>query len=124
MIYLDTHVVIWLYTGKVAKLSKRAYETLDEGELWISPLVRLELQYLFEVKKLSKKPTLLLSLLSKTLGLEESKVEMSEVVKVAEQLSWTRDPFDRLIVAEAMLHDAPLVTADVNIRKHFKMALW
>jgi PIN domain nuclease of toxin-antitoxin system len=37
------------------------------------------------------------------------------VVTQAMPLSWTRDPFDRLIVATAILHRAPLVTRDERI---------
>ena len=45
-------------------------------------------------------------------------------VEAAERLSWTRDPFDRLIVAQASLAGAPLVTKDRMIRKHFAKAAW
>jgi PIN domain nuclease of toxin-antitoxin system len=38
---------------------------------------------------------------------------------------WTRDPFDRLIVAQAKANDgAGLVMADTVIRKHYAGAVW
>ena len=37
---------------------------------------------------------------------------------------WIRDPFDRLIVAHAAANDAPLITRDEKIRRHYKRAVW
>jgi PIN domain nuclease of toxin-antitoxin system len=39
-------------------------------------------------------------------------------------LSWTRDPFDRLIVAQAAVRDAPLLTKDRAIRRRYRAAVW
>jgi len=50
MIYLDTHVVIWLYARKGEGLSTRARRLIeDEPEIAISPMVLLELDYLHEI---------------------------------------------------------------------------
>jgi PIN domain nuclease of toxin-antitoxin system len=38
--------------------------------------------------------------------------------------SWTRDPFDRLIVARARATELPLLTKDMKIHAHFKAAVW
>ena len=32
MVYLDTHVVVWLYAGELAKLSKTAKDLINENE--------------------------------------------------------------------------------------------
>ena len=37
---------------------------------------------------------------------------------------WTRDPFDRLIVAQARLQGAHLVSADRRIAENFKLTVW
>ncbi|MBW8060344.1 MAG: type II toxin-antitoxin system VapC family toxin [Solirubrobacterales bacterium] len=39
-------------------------------------------------------------------------------------LSWTHDPFDRLIAAHAIVADAPLITADRTILAHLPLAIW
>ena len=44
--YLDTHVVAWLCAGQVELLTDRALRLLRDSDLLISPMVRLELQYL------------------------------------------------------------------------------
>ncbi len=39
-------------------------------------------------------------------------------------LTWTRDPFDRWIVATAKLHRSPLITKDEKIQHHYADAIW
>lgn len=39
-------------------------------------------------------------------------------------LSWTRDPFDRIIVAPASLNHNILVTKDQSILKNYENAKW
>lgn len=122
--YLDTHVVCWLYEGRVDLLSAPAAEAIEAGRLMVSPVVDLELQYLHEVGRISKGPRPVLSALAADIGLGVSNEALSRIVVQARELSWTRDPFDRLIVAEAMLTGAKLVTRDDVIRRHFRSAVW
>jgi PIN domain nuclease of toxin-antitoxin system len=50
MIYLDTHVILWLFARKGDGLSVRAMKLIEsDTELTISPMVLLELEYLHEV---------------------------------------------------------------------------
>ena len=37
---------------------------------------------------------------------------------------WSRDPFDRLIVAHAKAQKTPLVTRDEKIRENYRLAVW
>ena len=53
MIYIDTHIVVWLYAGQVEKLSDQAKDLLNDNEIQISPIVRLELQYLNDIKRIT-----------------------------------------------------------------------
>ena len=47
-VYLDTHVVIWVYEGDGQKVSARASRALDTSELLVSAAVVLELEMLHE----------------------------------------------------------------------------
>ena len=49
---------------------------------------------------------------------------MAEVTEHCLDLSWTRDAFDRLIVAQAALDRAKLITRDRLILKHYPKAVW
>jgi PIN domain nuclease of toxin-antitoxin system len=62
--------------------------------------------------------------LSASLGLSVCAAPFAAVVREAERHMWTRDPFDRLIVAQAALADAPLVTKDGDVHRHYAHAAW
>lgn len=126
MTYLDTHVVFWLYAGGAgAPLTDRARRAvIDSADLRISPMVRLELQYLEEVGRTGAKAATILDELGAVLGLRVCDAPFPAVVAAAESASWTRDPFDRLIVAQAALHGAALVTKDLKIHENYPQAIW
>ena len=50
--YLDTNVVVWLAQGSLDRISDKAKQHLNEAELLLSPMVLLELEYLFEAKRI------------------------------------------------------------------------
>ena len=124
MIYLDTHVVLWLCEGLVERLSKTARKAIEENNLLISPMVGLELQYLFEIKRCTRASHLILSQLQSQIGLTVCDLPFDDVVRKATEITWTRDPFDRLIVANASCRGLRLLTKDAGIRRHTKLAVW
>ena len=69
MIFLDTHVVVWLYAGIEKKFSKIAIQKIENNELLISHMVRLELQYLFEIGRIIKSPENIITSLGQSIGL-------------------------------------------------------
>ncbi|MBF0102454.1 MAG: PIN domain-containing protein [Desulfobacterales bacterium] len=125
LVYLDTHIVCWLYEKRIEKLSQTAIDAIEEGNLFVSPMVDLEIQYLFEIGRISEPSDTVLSALSEDIGLQISTTPFSLIAVQARTLNWTRDPFDRLIVAEVLLkQNAQLITKDKNIREHFEKAVW
>lgn len=124
MIHLDTHVVIWLYNDALQRLPARARRRLQAGPPSVSPMVRLELGFLHERGRIIPAPVTVLAELGRVLGLIESCAPWADVITSAEPLTWTRDPFDRLIVANALADGADLMTADEQIRAHLPAAVW
>ncbi len=124
MIYLDTHAVVWLYAGERARFSKKAVGLIEEHDLLISPAVLLELQFLKEIKRMTADPMLVVQTLEETIGMKLCKLDFSRVVIGALSQSWTRDPFDRLIAAQASVCNELLLTKDRTIRRHCAMACW
>lgn len=124
MIYLDTHVVVWLYAGEVGRLGTRARAALETQELRVSPMVLLELEYLREIGRISARPEKIRTALALDLGLHVCALPMADAVAVALGLDWTRDPFDRLICGHAGARRAGLVTKDETIRANFPKAIW
>ena len=124
MIYLDTHVVVWLYAGKIKMLSEQAKELINGHEVIISPIVRLELQYLFEIQRVTDEANEIVFDLSDRIGLKMCDKSLNTIVSGAFDLSWTRDPFDRIIVATATINHNILVTKDQNILENYEKAMW
>lgn len=89
-----------------------------------SPIVELELTYLFEIGRVSEPAAAPLGALRRSIGLEVVDVSLTELVQTAAGLAWTRDPFDRLIAAHAIVADATLLTADRTILEHLPQASW
>lgn len=124
MIYLDTHVVVWLYGGIKERLSKKAARLINEEFIAVSPIINMELKYLYEVDKISVLPDKVLSRLYKDIGLTVVTCDLLELIKLALNQSWTRDPFDRLISAQAILDNAKLLTKDQDIINNCNLAVW
>jgi len=125
LIYLDTHVVAWLYAQGAEAVPPGVAERLEASDdIRIAPMVRLELQYLYEIDRVAQPPSPVIDALGATLGLTLCRAAFPAVELEAETHTWTRDPFDRLIVAHAALFDARLVTKDESIHAHYPRAMW
>ena len=124
MIHIDTHVVLWLYAGDLRRFPRTIRRRLEHDDLRISPMVALEVQYLHEVGRISENAGNVISDLSLKLGLAQAEGDFSSVAAAAVGLSWTRDPFDRLIVAHAAINGVSLLTKDRTIRRHYRQAVW
>lgn len=123
--YLDTNVVVRLAHADLKKISKPASKAIERYSLRISPIVLLELQYLYEIGRLQATSDAILAHLNTCVDLSVCPLPFAAVVQTANKESWTRDLFDRLIVAHARLAgDAPLLSADENIREHYTHAIW
>ena len=124
LVHLDTHIVCWLYEGRSELLTPAALQAVESGLLQTSPVVQFELTYLHEIGRISRDGSYVLDALAKDIGLSVGDVSLAQVMKIAGALTWTRDPFDRMIVAHAMIADAVLVSKDRLIRKHCDQAIW
>jgi PIN domain nuclease of toxin-antitoxin system len=123
--YLDTNAVLWLIRDPHGSLSTRAQRRLDaDDELLISPMVLLELENLFEIRRITMSGEESLHKLGAEIGLQVCSYPFGLVIEQAIHERWTRDPFDRIIVAHARARKAPLVTKDENILRNYKLALW
>jgi PIN domain nuclease of toxin-antitoxin system len=62
--------------------------------------------------------------LAAEIGLQICDMTFRTVVDRALHETWGRDPFDRLIVANAKAASAPLATKDQRILQNYARALW
>jgi len=124
VVYLDTHVVVWLYDALVDRLSDNARDAIERNELRISWMVKLELQYLLEIGRVRTRPDEIIGSLADSIGLRMADTSMGDIVEAALEIDWTRDTFDRLIAAESILRGCPLITKDHLLREHLPVAVW
>ena len=124
MIFLDTHIVLWLFDGRAELFDKEIRQLINDEDLYVSPMVELELTYLEEIERISVSPSVIMKDLEIRIGLGISEISLMEIVESAKRFSWTRDPFDRFIVAHAISKNSRLITADSTIQKYFKDAVW
>ena len=123
-IHLDTHVIVWLFQKDLSKFSKQTLKLINDNELQISPMVMMELKFLNEIGRLNYKPMEIITELTKAIALNVSDEKFATTAYESLELSWTRDPFDRLIVASASAQKAKLISKDRNILDHYEHAVW
>jgi PIN domain nuclease of toxin-antitoxin system len=124
VVRLDTHVVVWLFTGEIERLSATARQRLAVSDVSISPMVELELTYLHEIGRLTVSGAEIVGDLADRIGLIRSVLPFRAAVATAASLTWTRDPFDRLIVADALAVGGDLLTKDQTILANCSLAFW
>lgn len=122
--FLDTHAAAFMAQGERHLFGAAALDLLDRAALFCSPIVRLELTFLHEIGRIGARPTEILDALGGAYGVQESADPMEQVVLHAVGLGWTRDPFDRLLVATASLHRAPFISRDATIHANYDVAVW
>lgn len=121
---LDTNVVVWLLLGDRAAIPRDVAEHIASPS--VTPLVSAASVWEIAIKRSLAK--LLISdgwhrtLMS--LDLEHLPVTAEHAEQV-EHLEWHhRDPFDRLLVAQAVVEDCTLVTADRTLDRYPAPTLW
>ena len=124
VIYLDTHVLVYLFAGEGNRLGAAARKAIDRHEVLASAASVLELELLHEIGRLKPTASKLISAVAADIGLRVCDLPFRTIVDHALSESWTRDPFDRLIVANAKAAGAGLVTKDQRIRDNYSRALW
>ena len=107
MILLDTNAVIWLHRN-----DRRAARLADRGRLYVSPATVLELQYLREAGGLRLAADSDVTHLVHDDRWVVDDPSSAAWFEAATTIQWTRDPFDRLLVAHARIRKWRLATGD------------
>jgi PIN domain nuclease of toxin-antitoxin system len=120
-ILLDTHCWLWMETAP-QRLSERTRALLEDpdNELYLSAASSWEIAVKYALGKLPL-PELparyVVSRLQRS-GISSLAVEHAHALQVAELPHHHRDPFDRLLVAQAMVESLPLLTADPQMEPY------
>jgi PIN domain nuclease of toxin-antitoxin system len=120
---LDTHAVIW-FTEDAPQLSTSAAAAIEDpaNDILLSAVVAWEIAIKRGVGKLSVANNYVDVMLAA--GSRELPVVIAHAQKVEDLPPHHSDPFDRLLVAQAMAEDAAIVTNDPRIRRYDVSVLW
>ena len=121
MIVLDTCAIIWgaLETSKLSPLATKAIKHA-RNELIICDISFWEISMLIKRKRLEVDETasgfITLLLQSRNFHIQEITPEIAELsVNLGPEIN--NDPADRIIAATSILMNAPVITADQNLRE-------
>ena len=124
IIFLDTHVAIWLYSGNLELFRSPVLKIINDNQLCISQIVRLEIKYLNEIGRIKQQPEVIINSLVDEIGLIFSDNNIGMIITQAIHIDFTRDPFDRIIVADASINNSRLISKDKIIKKNYKNTIW
>jgi PIN domain nuclease of toxin-antitoxin system len=125
-ILIDTHVVIW-WLEDADRLSHRAATILANRDnlIFISAAVGWELAIKVSIGKL--RPRSMLHGLDRILeqeGFSELPITMNMAIRAGMLPYHHRDPFDRLLVAQAQSLKLPILSADALLDRYDVRRLW
>jgi PIN domain nuclease of toxin-antitoxin system len=124
---LDTCTLLWL-VAEPARLSTKARRALDDerNPVTLSDVSALEITLKWSAKKLSlpQPPRLWLEQQLEQWKFEEIELRREDIYRAAELAQLHRDPFDRLLVAQAMGRNLTIVTPDAAVASYPVATLW
>jgi len=124
---LDTHAFLWFMEGS-ERISKRAREAIEGagGVRALSVASAWEMAIKASLGKLALAKPLaeLLPPLLADAGLELLPIEIADVARVATLPFHHRDPFDRMLAAQALEREFTIVSIDEAFDQYGVMRLW
>lgn len=124
---LDT--VVWLWSlDAVERISKAGREILGSGkhEIYFSAATAWEVAIKASIGKLKlpAPPAACVLAFTEKQGLRPLPVTSLHAVRVHDLAQHHRDPFDRLIIAQAMAENMTVLTADADFQKYPIDIVW
>jgi PIN domain nuclease of toxin-antitoxin system len=120
-ILLDTQVWLW-WTMASTHLKKRAHDVISDGSNRIvfsaASAWEIAIKYHLGKLQLPMPPSTYIASRLRRQGFEVLNVEVAHAAAVANLPDHNRDPFDRLLVAQAQLEGMTLMTADRALARY------
>ncbi len=125
-ILLDTHALIWWFSNE-SKLSRRASSIIanQKNTVLVSAAIAWELAIKVNLGKVDALSlTTELPRYTVEEGFEELPITMEQAVRAGLLPLHHRDPFDRLLVAQAQGLNVPILSADTVLDQYDVKRLW
>ncbi|TSA59815.1 MAG: type II toxin-antitoxin system VapC family toxin [Sediminibacterium sp.] len=126
-VLIDTHVFIWLDT-QPEKLSKVAIEICQDtnNQLYLSMASIWEMQIKVQLGKLNLNVPLaeMVMVQKQENDLNIIGIELEHIYQLQKLPFFHNDPFDRIIMAQSIIEEMPIVSVDENFKKYDIAVLW
>ena len=120
-VLLDTHFLLWMLSAS-PRLDEYPW-VYEQAPLGVSPVSLLEIQFLHEVGRIqARNPDLSRAVASDPRFVVDEPPLLS-LIERSLPMTWTRDPFDRLLCAHSELRRVPLCSVDRSIREHHRLVV-
>ena len=124
---LDTHTLLWFALGD-SQLSAQARGLIDDPahDMWVSPASYWEIAIKIRLGKYTL-PNRYEDFMQKAIvgnGFEVLPIEFKHTAVLTTLPLHHRDPFDRLIIAQAMVEDISVISSDDDFDAYPVRRLW
>jgi len=124
-VLLDTHAFLW-WTQDDARLSTRAREAISDSECYLSMASCWEVAIKVSLGRLRFDRPVAQFFAEQLLasGVSLLPIEFRHVMRIAQLPFHHRDPFDRILVAQALEEDLPIVSSDTAFDAYDAQRVW
>lgn len=124
---LDTHVLLWM-SGQPEKLSEKATESIldEQNSLFLSLVSIWEIQIKSQLGKLRLSEALP-SLVERQCTINEVEIlpiALEHIYGLKGLPNYHRDPFDRLLIAQAQVEKMPIISVDALFDRYSVQKIW
>lgn len=119
---LDTHIFCWWFY-EPERLSREAFEVMNTAEkVFVSSASIWEVAIKVRLGKMKADPQELFDRIEAN-GFQEMPVLSKHALLVADLPLYHTDPFDRLLIAQAMSEPLHLLTADPQLKQYSELVI-
>ncbi len=124
---LDTHALLW-WVADSARLSETARRLIrdDSNEILVSAASAWEIATKYRLGKLPGGETVARDVVGciGTQGFTELQINVADAERAGRLPGPHRDPFDRMLIAQALARDLPLVSVDAAFDRYAVNRVW
>lgn len=124
---VDTHVILW-WLNDDPRLSRKAHKALENSDArhWVSYVSLWEIAIKSSLGKLDTggRSVEQLAVILDKQGFALLPIRIEHLARIADLEHLHRDPFDRLLIAQASVLGVPLLTEDKMIKQYPVKTLW
>jgi PIN domain nuclease of toxin-antitoxin system len=124
---LDTHTLVW-WLNRSSELSKSGYDAIAsfDNNIFVSAISAYEIANKYRLGKWpgARNVALLFESILRDEGFNVLAITAEHALLAGTIVNDHRDPFDRIIVAQAISSDATVITKDNQIARLGALTLW